>query len=139
MSKMHVKFNELKSAFRGFKSHAPNANTDRYHCLDALYAVECGLKALILMEKSMSSTEELYDGLLTHNLHKLAEACDPPIIHELGASISLKCRCCPTVSISFEKFHQALRYGVKISDAEWKEHAIAIDSLYKKIKFRLNR
>lgn len=139
MSALHPHVRELRSAFLGFKSHAPNASTNSYNCLDACYAVECGLKALVLSEKWLTSTEMLQDDLKTHCLHKLANMCKPPVSHTLHGSVSLKSRSCPPQTIPLNKFHQALRYGIKLSDTEWKKHAGTLDALYETVKCRLKR
>lgn len=139
MSTLQAHYRELLSAFWGFKAHAPNADTSRYNCLDAFYAVECGLKALVLCERQFASTTILQEDLKTHSLHKLANMCNPPISHTLYGKVSLKDRSCPPQSIPLEKLHEALRYGIKLSDTEWKKHAETLDALYETVKRRLSR
>lgn len=139
MAAIPATFSELWSAFRGFKNHANTATTNRYTCLDILYAVECGLKALVLSEKKYVSTDQLGEKLKTHDIIKIADMCNPKIIHKLDGVVFLDSRRRHQKSISIEQFHQALRYGIKLSNAEIKKHAEKLDALYEIVNYHLNR
>lgn len=139
MSSLYANSAELRSAFFGFKQHAPDAKHSRFACLDAFYAVECGLKALILIQHKSNISKELRDKLITHNLYELAKMCNPNITLNLYGSVKLKSRGDTPEKVPLDKLHQVLRYGIKIEDSEWKKHAMVLDDLYETLKKRLNR
>lgn len=139
MATIPAKFTELKAAFEGFKKHANKAAINRYTCLDILYAVECGLKALVLCEKKYESTDKLGEKLKTHNINDIADMCNPKVTFKLSGEICLDSRKCHPKRISIQQFHQALRYGIKLSDGELKKHAEMLDSLYEIVSSRLRR
>lgn len=139
MAAIPATFSELRSAFRGFKNHANTATTNRYTCLDILYAVECGLKALVLSEKRCDSTDKLDERLKTHDINKIADMCNPKITHKLDGFVYLGRGRRHQKRIPIEQFHQALRYGIKLSDAEIEKHAEKLDALYEIVNNHLNR
>lgn len=104
----HVGRQHLERAFRAHWRHGTAAIPDDSHLLLILYAVECGLKVLLLQQRGLHSTERLDDDDLTHDLNKL--------LQRLGMRQHfVTCPAEPgTISIGAERFHEVLRYGGRL-------------------------
>ncbi len=107
---MHVGRRELERAFR---RHAQVGNKEVVNdsgLLLLIYAIECGLKRLLLETRGLHSTERLEEDDLTHDLDQLLKIVggSPRFCF---ASIKLDGA---NEHINSEKLHQALRYGVRL-------------------------
>ncbi len=139
MTRIDVSCQEAKNAFYGFIKHAPDPRADRYCCLDAIYAAECGLAAIIMKERKKSNTTDLSPGksLKPHCLHSLLELCGRRYSHHLPQRILIiKNATSGRTSTSFQlfDFHSALRYGATIDRANLKDYAECINKLCQWIK-----
>ena len=103
--KFHVGRQHLERAFRQHMSLGQSALTTDSHLLLLLYAVETGLKRLLLQQRGLHSTERLDDDDLTHDLDQL--------LRTLGARERFgSCRAEPgAMTVSSDQLHEVFRYG----------------------------
>lgn len=110
---LHVSPAELEKAFRRHVSSGQGDAANDSKLLLLVYAVECGLKRLLLRQRGLKSTHRLDDDDLTHDLNSL--------LRKLGGRPSF-----PSIPIgkldgrasqvSVDQLHEALRYGVSLAD-----------------------
>lgn len=142
MCDIDVGAGELQTAFSHFGNHirrlAPKTDQtcDRCKCLDILYAIECGLKALILIRNRKKNTSLLHKSLRSHKLDLLLNECGLTSF-QLVSSIQINNNPARNESIPCHKFHEALRYGAKIPEKELKRLNENIDKLYKQVEVEL--
>lgn len=137
MPDVDVFIHELQSAFKHFGNHvrrlSPKSGQlcDRCECLDLIYAVECGLKYLILKKYSFKDTSSFTkDDFRNHKLDLMLKECKLDRFHL--PSMQLKHPKCK--KIACHEFHQALRYGMKIPERELKCLHTKINKLYEHIE-----
>jgi len=110
-----VSHKELEKAFRRHTTSGDGDVGNDSKLLLLVYAVECGLKRMLLKERNHTSTARLADDDLTHDLNHL--------LKKLGGSPKF-----PSIQIdrldgraeqvSVDRLHEALRYGVRLTDRE---------------------
>lgn len=121
---------ELKKVTLEIQKHIQHSTSPRYVSLDLFYAVECGLKALLLHKDS-----QFKEDYKTHDLNKLAMKCNLSL--EIPNRINT-----PNNNIkSFEtkKIHEVLRYGVYVKQAELENFRDKILLVYKNVLTELSR
>lgn len=129
MARIDVNLSELKAAFNNFRKHAPDAKKDKCCCLDALYAAECGISAVLLRERKETSTRFIKTA--SHDINALLKLCHMPPGFYLPSRITLaENRSVACHSISHTDLHSALRYGAKMPDAQWKKCAEILAKLF---------
>lgn len=112
---LHVSPAELEKAFRRHASSGHGVATNDSRLLLLVYAVECGLKRLLLKQRGLKSTDRLDDDDLTHDLNHL--------LRKIGGrphfpSIPIDKLDGRPGQVSVEQLHEALRYGVGLTDRE---------------------
>lgn len=138
MSRVDVNQHELRSAFNLFRKHAPDAMDSKCCCLDALYAVECGISIILLREKKEKTTKYLQGLTANHDINALLKLCNAPPPHRLPSRINLsQDRSVSCYSVSHADLHSALRYGAKMSEEEWKKCAKILIEISRWIVFNL--
>jgi len=104
----HVGSQHLEGAFFRHKTFGSSMDPTDSHLLLLLYAAECGLKRLLLKQRSLHSTERLDEDDLTHDLDELLRKLGSP--ERFGI--------CPAepgpVSVHPERLHEVLRYGGRL-------------------------
>jgi hypothetical protein len=106
--KIHVGRKQLREAFfRHRHVGSPCANDS--HLLLLIYAVECGLKELLLEQRGAYSTEKLDKDDLSHDLDELLKTVGA---RERFGHCTLTSPA--TASLSPGGVHQALRYGARL-------------------------
>jgi hypothetical protein len=126
---LRVSLREIQNAARNHYAACGNAGTASSALL-LVYAVECGIKALLMRSQNLNSTEQLPAELqIKHDLLLGLSLLRAP--HEL-----VNPTCLPTQSlharapqdrIGNSEIHQALRYGVPMAhDTDVVEHMKAI-------------
>ena len=112
MAEVIPTYTELKKATIEIRKHIQGSQSPRYVSLDLFYAVECGLKALLLHKDG-----QFKESYKTHDLNMLAKVCS------LSLKIPNKINTPNNDIKSFEakKIHEVLRYGVYVKQVELKE------------------
>jgi hypothetical protein len=113
--KFHVGARDLEAALnRHGSTGTATAGTDS-HLLLLVYAVECGLKLLVLRRRGLHSTSRLEDDDLTHNLDAL--------LQRLGSRLRLGPSTVDPNQVNIEsgEIHQVLRYGGRFSSERRQE------------------
>ena len=123
---------ELIKAFKEFRSHAGDALKSKQCCLDFFYAVECGLKAILIQQKF---NDRLPENFKTHDINKLIDNID----NFVCMRINDRCNLPHNKSYNSKNLHIILRYGIKISDVEWKKFAESLNTIYDTIAKRIRR
>jgi hypothetical protein len=104
----HVGGQHLEGAFFRHKALGASMDPTDSHLLLLLYSAECGLKRLLLKQRSLHSTARLDEDDLTHDLDEL--------LRKLGSRERFGT--CPAepgpVSIPSERLHEVLRYGGRL-------------------------
>lgn len=104
---LNVSTRELESAYRRHKAASP------YSPLLVVYAVECGLKAAILRRRMETSITPEYAH---HNIRSFL--VELRVSNELMAAMKGVQSKRDGQTIGPAQIHEALRYGVKITDEE---------------------
>jgi hypothetical protein len=104
---------ELRSAFNRLLAKSTADSESDYLLL--FYAVECGLKALILHRARLRSTDQISDPQIkgTHDLSRLAKELRMPA-SVAGACASFRTQR-DSLSYDIGHAHQAWRYGIRIA------------------------
>jgi hypothetical protein len=110
--KIHLGRQHLKSAFYRHRTLGNPPSASDSHLLLLVYAVECGLKALLLERRGVHSTEKLADDDLTHDLDGLLRTLGA---RERFGHATLTSP--PGVAVVCENIHQVLRYGGRFETA----------------------
>lgn len=121
---------ELKKATQEIKKHIQQSKSKRYISLDLFYAVECGLKALLLQEN-----KHFREEYKTHDLNQLARKCKFKL--EIPNKINTPNN--PIKSFGVSKIHEVLRYGVYVKQKELEDFNNKISLAYEKILTELSR
>lgn len=139
MAPVEANFRELRNSFHSLCKHAPNITENKYNLLNALYAVECGIAAIILRQKNYNSTKNIEKK--NHDIREMLDLCTGAPKHNLPSRIAVLPL--PDGSrknhVPFSKLHTVLRYGVKLQDTEWKHCAIEVEKLITWIEYNLKR
>lgn len=112
---LHVGRQQLQRAFHQHLSKAADAQTASEMLL-LIYAVECGLKCLLLYERGCFITNKLEEDDLTHNLDELLKKLGQS--PRIGTYTLEEPRGTKEVIIRADSIHQVFRYGATIPDAE---------------------
>ncbi len=109
---IHAGISELRNSFR--RHNQEDLATAECRKLLLFYAVECGLKALVLEHLKLKSTDDLKDvlGKSGHDLHYWAKALKMPATH-FGKWKTFRIRGAPD-HLSANRAHEAWRYGIDI-------------------------
>lgn len=120
--KLHFSHRELKSAFSRFVSISKNTSTSlpikKDFPLYTIYAVECGLRYLLLENLRKDTTERLDDDYLTHDLNYLLKIVGinkklPPFQRKAPRKESAKKKNIEN-NITSGKLHELYRYGGRL-------------------------
>jgi len=120
-AKVHASLRELKKAFHRHRDAGTNnVESNDSHLLLLIYAIECGLKALLLNSRKVHSTERLDRDDFTHDLDEL--------LRLLGQAprfgpITLE----PNVNVPPLRLHEALRYGRRLSQGSRQKVSTAVN------------
>lgn len=101
-------YQELKYATQEIGKHVQNSKSNRYIAMDLFYAVECGLKALLL-----SANSNFQDSYKTHDINELAQLCNFPLKINTIIYINEQIK-----TIHLKHLHTILRYGIKMKKDE---------------------
>lgn len=122
-------YRELKSATQEIGKHVQHSKSDRYIAMDLFYAVECGLKALLLYKNN-----NFQDNYKTHDINELAKLCNFPLKIKTIIYINEQIK-----NIHLKHMHTILRYGVKMKKCELEKFKDDIMSAYVDILNELAR
>lgn len=140
--KLHVSRKELSAGYRRLRHEsqpsleravqppAPPARVKAPVLLHALYALECGLKLWLLQARRISTTQELEDADLTHDLNRLLELLKQR--PELKAK--WKAESPPDLVVPAAQLHELYRYGGRLADADERELAKRVLDLFTTIE-----
>ena len=90
------------------------------------YAVECGLKAAILLRRSSRGTQDLDEGLKSHDLVRLAKELRLPL--DLMPSPAYRGRT-GAGSVAAKDLHLAWRYGMELHESDQAEAQLVLSRL----------
>ena len=111
MSKLHVGKQELRSSYRRKRAVIRGLpQTDPTALLLWCYAIECGLKLVLLNKRQLHHTSQFGDDDLTHDLNSIQK--------KLGQSPtfqSMPTEKPPGISVGSNTYHQLFRYGGRLS------------------------
>ena len=127
--KLHFSNRELKNAFTQFAKKATSTSVPisvpikKDFILYAIYAVECGLKYILLENLKKDTTKRLEDDHLTHDLNLLLKMTRinkqlPTFRRKVPPRNTIN-----NINITSGKLHQLYRYGGKL-DSECEEKLI---------------
>lgn len=112
---LHFSRAELASAFESLRQDfaAGAASTDparRGPILLGIYAIECGLKLLLLQRRGVHNTSVLAedDALFTHDLNRLLAEVGQPAAFRQGRALGSR------TSVPAAQLHQLYRYGGRL-------------------------
>ncbi len=111
---IHVSQKNLDKSYRHLKQQCKrNLSGSNAKLLLFLYAIECGIKALLLKRKNIKDTFKLLQnegtGSLSHDLRFLLTQLHSP--HHLPENFQFQTRSKANETVSMIDLHQALRYG----------------------------
>lgn len=117
MAVVHVSLQELKRAYRNhIQAYEACPRPTNAHRLLLFYAIECGLKAVLLKRKNCKSTDELSDDVkLDHDLNKLLSELKTGRTLNIPNNIKIQAKP-PRQPIMISELHQVWRYGGKATD-----------------------
>ena len=106
-----VGYSQLRSAYKHHKKIAGNDSTTSHYLL-LFYAVECGLKAILMARGDIRTTKDIPDKLRNHDLVALAKELRlSRLLTEINTTFHVKDG---NFSHDIQKVHEAWRYGVSI-------------------------
>jgi hypothetical protein len=110
-AKTHVSSEQLKGAFRRHRDAGRDGAERSDSCLLlVIYAIECGLKRILLDRRGKKTTVKLDKNDLTHDLdHLLKLVGQPPRFHAVSLVE-------PDEDVGPDRIHEALRYGRRLSE-----------------------
>ena len=114
---IHVSQKKLDKSYRQLKQASDKSYADgNAKLLLFIYAIECGIKALLLKRKNMADTFALQKnegtGSLTHDLQFLLCNLHAPTQYRFSDKFKFLIRSKTTPEkVSVKDLHQALRYG----------------------------
>jgi uncharacterized protein (DUF433 family) len=109
-AKLHVSRDQLKKASRRHAmAGADPTGTDDSRLLLLIYALECGLKSVLLRRRGFHTTSKLDEDDLTHDLDDLLKLVgEAPRFHSFKVEE-------PQESAAPKHLHEALRYGRRMT------------------------
>lgn len=132
MAKIEATYSGLKKCFLGFKEHASKTDKNtRYYCLDIIYAIECGIKALTCTNKIYP----LHTDYQTHDVHDIIKKALPYLQADIPSYLTVS----NNSRIQFKEVHQALRYGTQIKQDNLENFIDTIEKAYTKIEHEIRR
>lgn len=121
-SMIHATANDLRTAF--------NRHYDTFQEIEEIcsylllfYAVECGLKSILLRQRRLTRTDQLNDSLISHNFEPLIKELRLPrsVVGNIGYTNDTSQMRIPGFRLdrdksswSMSEAHQAWRYGVRV-------------------------
>lgn len=134
MANVEVNYPELMKSFHRLRKHSQDLYTpvqrETSSCclLDALYAAECGIAAIILRENNYASTKEIMQK--THDIRIMLTKCVSAPAHRLPSQLPVKpLKNVRGKHILFSSLHSALRYGATLHERERQQCAREIEKL----------
>ncbi len=120
---IHVSQKNLDKSYKHLKlESAKNTHNGNAKLLLFVYAIECGLKSLLLRRKQIKDTYKFIqaegDKSLNHDLRSLLTKLYST--HRLPESVQFKTRTNSSETIPLSDLHQALRYGGTFTNPEEK-------------------
>lgn len=109
-----------------------DSGTRRGHHLLAFYALECAMKAHVLDERRLHSTEHLVSGFGNdhHDLHEGMKTCRVPALYGAPPSVHRE----DGDQVPTSKLHQAWRYGAKLKSSDEEMFAAWLTGIYNWLK-----
>ncbi len=108
-AKLHVGGKILEKAFNRHRQVGEAEDTDS-HLLLLIYAIECGLKRILLHKRGVHTTERLEEDDFTHDLDSLLKTLG--VNKSFGQSTIDE----PKGNAAPWRIHEALRYGARFSN-----------------------
>jgi len=123
---IHVSQKNLDKSYKHLKQESQkNTANGNAKLLLFVYAIECGLKSLLLKKKHIKDTYKFVQLMrsegeksLNHDLRLLLTKLDSGL--RLPENIQFKTRSSSSETVPLSDLHQALRYGGTFSDPEEK-------------------
>ncbi|SLM31717.1 hypothetical protein MTBBW1_410072 [Desulfamplus magnetovallimortis] len=121
---IHVSQKKLDKSYRHLKQECKKNHTDsNAKLLLFIYAIECGIKALLLKRKNMADTFVLQNNEgtanLTHDLQALL--CNLHAPYRFSSDFKFLTRSKTPETVPVKDLHQALRYGGTFYNREDKD------------------
>ena len=139
MAMLHFSRRELRKAFLDFsklsKSRSKSTKVQRNFLLYAIYAVECGLKCILLITRNLESTNELATEDLTHDLNILLRKSK--IIDQSSNLFQRLQR--RGKNIPSKQLHELYRYGGQLDTRSENNLIENLSDLFIKIKDKLDQ
>lgn len=139
MAMLHFSRRELRKAFLDFsklsKSRPRSTKVQRNFLLYAIYAVECGLKCILLITRNLESTNELATEDLTHDLNILLRK-SKIIDRSSNLFQRLQRR---RKNIPSKQLHELYRYGGQLDTRSENNLIENLSDLFIKIKDKLDQ
>ena len=126
-----VSSQSLKSSFNRFDRASGVSPGDVPRRLLRFYAAECGLKAAIMKQRKLDSTNRLEDRLRTHDLVRLAKELrlSPGACAGIKPCRRPRVRDADRTTVPVEAVHEAWRYGARLDTADEKGFVAGLDSI----------
>ena len=140
MAMLHFSRKELRKAFLDFSKlsqsrlKSTNAKVRRSFLLYAIYAVECGLKCILLITRDLKSTSELGKEDLTHDLNILLSKSE---IIDGSSNLFQRLQRHDERNIPSKQLHELYRYGGQLNTSSEKNLIKNLSGLFIKIKDKL--
>ena len=140
MAMLHFSRKELRKAFLDFSKlsqsrlKSTNAKVRRSFLLYAIYAVECGLKCILLITRDLKSTSELGKEDLTHDLNVLLSKSE---IIDGSSNLFQRLQRHDERNIPSKQLHELYRYGGQLNTSSEKNLIKNLSGLFIKIKDKL--
>ena len=120
---IHVSRKNLDKSYKHLKQESKkNTANGNAKLLLFVYAIECGLKSLLLKRKQIKDTYKFVqnegENSLNHDLRSLLTKLYSR--HRLPENIQFKTRSSASETVPLSDLHQALRYGGTFSNPEEK-------------------
>ncbi|WP_024336737.1 hypothetical protein [Desulfotignum balticum] len=118
---IHVSQKKLDNSYRHLKQEClKNSAGSNARLLLFVYAIECGVKALLLKRKHLTDTYKLSmnegNNKLSHDLRKLLSSLNYPFFQHFPENIKFLIRSKNPEAVPHKELHQALRYGGTFSN-----------------------
>lgn len=140
MAMLHFSRKELRKAFLDFSKlsqsrlKSTNAKVRRSFLLYAIYAVEYGLKCILLITRDLKSTSELGKEDLTHDLNILLSKSE---IIDGSSNLFQRLQRHDERNIPSKQLHELYRYGGQLNTSSEKNLIKNLSGLFIKIKDKL--
>ncbi|WP_130472445.1 hypothetical protein [Candidatus Magnetaquicoccus inordinatus] len=108
---------DLRDSWKNFRKYSPDQYKDRAFYLLYFYAIECGLKYILIKNQNLQHCPEKGDDFFSHNLAKILRKIDPNAseIKDFPKNLSLQLPLSGSINHNqFYDIHLAWRYGWKV-------------------------